>query len=303
MPFKIIRDDITKVTADAIVNTANPFPTYAGATDKSIYEAAGAAELLEERKKIGIIMPGEAAVTGAYKLSAQYIIHTVGPDWNGGSHGEMEVLASCIRKSLILASEHECESIAFPLIATGCYSFPKDIAIRIFTNVIYGFLMQSEMEVILVVYDQESLNISEKLFGQIEDHLSSEKDRIKNLKIKLQEAEMPFHDYLIDLMIRSNLTNPEIYHRANISKQHFSKIISNADYSPSKNTICALAIAMGLSLEESEILLNKAGYVLSDSVPLDIAIRYFIKNQMYNIIEDNIILYDNGLEQLGTITL
>lgn len=126
MPFQIIRNDITKVKADAIVNTANPEPKYAAGTDGAIYKAAGADKLLAERKKIGRIKCGDVAVTPAFNLKAKYIIHTVAPAWNGGNKGEFEALKSCYSRSLTKAAELGCESIAFPLIATGVYMFPKD---------------------------------------------------------------------------------------------------------------------------------------------------------------------------------
>ena len=125
MPFQIIRNDITKVKADAIVNTANPKPTYGGGTDSAIYKAAGEEQLLAERKKIGVIKCGDIAVTPAFNLKAKYIIHTVAPAWDGGGKGEFETLKSCYTKSLEKAHELGCESIAFPLIATGVYRFPK----------------------------------------------------------------------------------------------------------------------------------------------------------------------------------
>ena len=119
MPFRIIRTNLTKVHADAIVNTANPMPVFGDGTDRAIYMAAGAEELLAERRKIGAISRGEAAVTKAFRLPARFIIHTVGPVWQGGDHGEFETLRSCYRKSLFLAEQLGCQSIAFPLISTG----------------------------------------------------------------------------------------------------------------------------------------------------------------------------------------
>ena len=112
MPFQIIRNDITKVKADAIVNTANPEPKYAAGTDGAIYKAAGADKLLAERKKIGRIKCGDVAVTPAFNLKAKYIIHTVAPAWNGGNKGEFEALKSCYSRSLTKAAELGCESIA-----------------------------------------------------------------------------------------------------------------------------------------------------------------------------------------------
>ena len=145
MPFKIVRNDITKVTADAIVNTANPNPICGSGTDLAIYEAAGKEQLLAERTKIGKIVRGEIAVTGAYNLNAKYIIHTVGPVWEDGVHHEFDVLESCYRKSLQKAVELKCESIAFPLISTGVYGFPKDKALQIAVSVFSEFLLENEM--------------------------------------------------------------------------------------------------------------------------------------------------------------
>ena len=140
MPFQIIRDDITRVWADAIVNTANPDPIYASGTDHAVYMAAGADELLAEREKIGEIKVGEAAATPAFRLHARYIIHTVGPAWQDGKHGELEELASCYRSSLELAKTLNCESIAFPLISAGVYGFPKDRALGVALEAISDFL-------------------------------------------------------------------------------------------------------------------------------------------------------------------
>ena len=154
MPFQIIRNDITKVKADVIVNTANPKPVIGGGTDSAIYKAAGEEKLLAERQKIGHIARGEMAVTLAFDLKAKYIIHTVGPIWEGGNKGEFDILRSCYRKPLEKAAELGCESVAFPLIATGVYGFPKDKALQIAMSEISSFLMQDgiEMTVKLVVF-------------------------------------------------------------------------------------------------------------------------------------------------------
>ncbi len=171
LPFKIIRNDITKVKADAIVNTANPEPIYASGTDAAIYMAAGADELLAERRKIGRIAPGEVAVTDAFQLPAKYIIHTVGPAWVDGSHGEYDVLRSCYRKSLLIADQLGCESIAFPLIATGVYGFPKDQALEIALEIIREHLKDSDLNVVLVVFGRSSYQIAAGLTEQIEEYI------------------------------------------------------------------------------------------------------------------------------------
>ena len=171
MPFQIIRNDITKVKADAIVNTANPNVAVGSGTDSAIYHAAGEKQLLAERKKIGIMMPGEAAYTPAFNLDAKYVIHTIGPSWIDGNHNEREILYSCYKKSLDLAAELECKSIAFPLIATGVYGFPKDEALQIALAEINKFLLSHEMKVILVVFDRKAFELSSKLVGDIEEYI------------------------------------------------------------------------------------------------------------------------------------
>lgn len=171
MPFRIIRDDITRVRADAIVNTANPKPVYASGTDQAIYLAAGAEQLLAERRKIGEIHPGEAAVTHAFDLPARYIIHTVGPAWYGGDRGEYDILRSCYRKSLYLAEQLRCESIAFPLISTGVYGFPRDKALDIALESFREFLEDSEMEITLVVFDRKALELSSSRVAGVEQYI------------------------------------------------------------------------------------------------------------------------------------
>lgn len=176
MPFQIIRNDITKVKADVIVNTANPKPVIGGGTDSAIYKAAGEEKLLAERQKIGHIARGEMAVTSAYDLKAKYIIHTVGPIWEGGSKGEFDILRSCYRKPLEKAAELGCESVAFPLIATGVYGFPKDKALQIAMSEISSFLMQDgiEMTVKLVVFGDKAFRLSRNLFFQVESFITDE---------------------------------------------------------------------------------------------------------------------------------
>ena len=171
MPFSIVRNDITRVRADAIVNTANPQPVVGQGTDSAIYAAAGEEKLLAERRKIGAIEPGQAAATPAFDLGAKYIIHTVGPAWIDGEHGERETLQSCYRSSMALAASLECASIAFPLIATGIYGFPKDEALNIALAEIGRFLLTHEMHVTLVVFDRRALELSEDLIGGIEQYI------------------------------------------------------------------------------------------------------------------------------------
>ena len=171
MPFQTIRNDITRVKADAIVNTANPEPRVGRGTDSAVYAAAGEEQLLAERKKIGEIAPGQAVSTDAFKLQAKYIIHTVGPIWLDGDHGEREILHSCYEQSLALAARLQCASIALPLIASGVYGFPKEEALSIALAEIGKFLLTHEMKVILVVFDRKALALSKDLIGDIDQYI------------------------------------------------------------------------------------------------------------------------------------
>lgn len=181
MPFQIIRNDITNIRADAIVNSANPEPVYSRGTDGAIYQKAGAESLLAERRKIGRIEVGEAAVTPAFGMDARFIIHTVGPVWQGGGKGEAEDVRRCYRNSLCLAKEHGCESIAFPLLSTGTYGFPKGEALRIALSEISNFLSKEEMLVYLAVFDGESFELSGKLFEGIDSYIDENyvRDRLE----------------------------------------------------------------------------------------------------------------------------
>lgn len=176
MPFRIERNDITKVHTEAIVNTANPMPTVGSGTDAAVYTAAGIDLLLEDRKKIGIIERGEAAYTPGYRLFAtngiRYIIHTVGIRWQGGDKGEIEIMRNCYRNSLRIAKELNCKSISIPLLATGNYGFPKETALNIALDEISQFLFENEMEVILVVYDKESFKVSNKIFDGVQSFIN-----------------------------------------------------------------------------------------------------------------------------------
>ncbi len=171
MPLKIVRNDISRVRADAIVNSANKNPVCGGGAEYHIYEAAGRDELLAAREKVGTLEVAEVAVTPAFALSAEYIIHVVGPKWNGGESGEVSALADCYRNALEKALSLGCKSIAFPLISSGVFRFPKDGALKIALQAIGEFLQSHEMEVQLVVFDRKSFDVSEELCSDIQAYI------------------------------------------------------------------------------------------------------------------------------------
>ena len=168
MPLKIVRNDISKVKADAIVNSANKNPICGGGAEYHIYNAAGYDDLLKAREQVGTLKVAQIAVTPAFALDAKYIIHTVGPKWKGGDSGEALALANCYRGALDKAQQLGCQSIAFPLISSGVFKFPKDSALRIALDAIGEFLQTNEMDVMLVVFDRKAFEVSEELSSDIQ---------------------------------------------------------------------------------------------------------------------------------------
>lgn len=317
MPFKIVRNDITRVKADAIVNTANPNPVCVSGTDLAIYEAAGKAQLLAERTRIGKIARGDVAVTGAYNLNAKYIIHTVGPVWVDGEHHEFDILESCYRKSLQKAVELKCESIAFPLISTGVYGFPKDKALQIAVSVFSSFLLEHEMQVILVVFDKKSYQLSGQIVGEIDSYIDanypydgtetvesaiaepciSSADLV--LEDELANMGASFHDKLFELIDASHLDNKDVWKRANLDRKHFSKIQCDANYHPKKKTVMALCIALELDLKQSKDLLARADWAFSPSSKVDLIVQKAIIDKQYDIMQLNVTLFKYTNEILG----
>ena len=343
MPFEIVRNDITKMTVDAIVNTANPRAVIGLGTDSMIHEAAGPG-LLQARQEIGHIDMGQAAITPAFDLQAKYVIHTVGPVWDGGSYGEEGYLRSCYENSLRLALEYNCQSIAFPLISTGNYGFPKDKALQIAISAFSEFLLEHEMQIYLVVFDRTSFKLSEKLFQSVASYIdqhyvdactlaaygaveeSHARIRRRDMEIcesrcmqeemlpcapmaaskaasledMLKQTDAGFTETLLKLIDKTGKKDSEIYKKALLSKQHFSKIRNNPNYKPTKPTAISLALALELNLEETKDLIGRAGYALTNSSKFDLIIRYFIEQGNYNVVEINIALYEFDQALLGS---
>ena len=173
MPFQIVRNDITKMQVDAIVNPANPKPGYGPGIDTAVYTAAGVDNLLAKRQEIGEIDRGCSVITDGYNLPAKYIIHTVGTSWKGGDSGEEDVIRRCYKSVFALARENEIQSLAIPLLASGSYGFPKGIALRIALSEIESFMADSDMDVYLVVFDEKSVSLSSELYGDIDEYIDN----------------------------------------------------------------------------------------------------------------------------------
>ena len=304
MPFEIIRNDLTSIAADAIVNTANPEPVIGAGTDEAIYAAAGREELLQARQKIGPLKPGQCAVTPAFHLPAKYIIHVCGPRWLDGFHAETIVLMSCYTSCLKKAEELHCQSIAFPLISSGTYGFPKDQAVSAAASAIYAYLMKKDMQVILTVFDADSYTVSEKLFPGIreviDDTYAQKHAHVRLSSLSSVTADSGFTGLLQQYMRRKHLKPARVYRGANLSKQTFSKILLHPESHPTRNTVMALCIGLQLEEREAERLMAAAGYAFIPHDRFDSCIRYFLRHHQYNIVEDNIVLSENGLPLLGS---
>ena len=202
MPLEIIRNDITRMSVDAIVNAANESLLGGGGVDGCIHRAAGP-ELLTECRTLGGCKTGSAKLTKAYHLPCRYVIHTVGPVWHGGKYGEREALISCYRTSLALAKQHGCETIAFPLVSSGIFGYPKDQALRVAVDTISEFLTENDMTVYIVIFDRAGYRISSKLFSAItayiddhyvEEHTDFRREQLRRRRLQKVSANMVCED-------------------------------------------------------------------------------------------------------------
>lgn len=428
MPFHIIQGDITRVRVDAIVNAANRSLLGGGGVDGAIHRAAGP-RLLEECRTLHGCETGEAKVTLGYDLPAKYVIHTVGPIWNGGSCGEEELLRSAYRNSLNLALEKHCESVAFPLISSGVYGYPLEQALDVAVSTIREFLSENEMDVTLVIFDRRSFRINKDLHSELSgfvdhvydngnagisggaippqaaaaqampdgammqammgnaaatqamrcapsaplgdsdalaQHAEAKKERrslfsplkkssakravcdssmreesaggaataeepvcgapvrepvceeeadlecldeevcygvTESIRVKddlaeaLRNLDESFSQALLRMIDARGMKDSECYKKANIDRKLFSKIRSDVNYRPSKQTVLAFAVALELDLTETRAFLQKAGFALSRSSKADVIVEFFIANGIYDMysINEALFAYDQNL--------
>lgn len=335
---------------DAIVNTTNEEMVGYSGVDLAVHTAAGPM-LDAECKKIRPLGLGTAKITGAYNLDAKYIIHTSGPVWRGGLAGESIILRSCYIESLKLAVANGCESVAFPLISSGAYGYPKDRVLKFAIQIISEFLFEHELNVYLCVYDRKSYEFSRTVFDEISELINDDcaeeqtadfsseielfesrtffnrirrKDKLaaseppmcasmpapqsaeyssvgdKTLEEYMKAMDKSFAYKLFDYIDAKGMTDVECYKKANVDKKTFSKIKCNPDtYKPSKQTAVAFAIALELTLDETQDLLASAGLTLSRSFIFDKIIRYYLQKGVYDIFEINEALFEFDQMLLG----
>ena len=341
MPFTIVRQDITKMKVDAIVNAANTDLAMGGGVCGAIFKAAGAQKLQAACDEVAPVKTGEAAITPAFALPSKYVIHAAGPVYRHWNAAQSEILLrSAYTNSLRLAYDNKCSSIAFPLISSGIFGYPKDEALSVASSAIRDFLFDHDMDVYLAVFDRTAFIVSEKLLGAVESYIDEhyveehrvyrrelldvEREALSDDAIMSYNAPMPsmaqpkatsqqsagiddlvgnldepFASTLLRLIDAKGKTDVEIYKRANIDRKLFSKIRTGKGYTPGKRTIVALAVALELSLAETDDLLERAGYALSHSQKFDVIVEYFIVSGKYDIFEINEVLFKYDQPLLG----
>lgn len=316
MALKIVRNDITNMAVDAIVNAANKTLLGGGGVDGAIHKAAGP-KLLEECKTLRGAETGQAKITKGHNLKANHVIHTVGPIYGACGGKEEALLQACYRNSLNLAKDHKLKTVAFPLISAGAYGYPKDQALKVAMSTISEFLMDNEMDVYIVVFDKKSFGFSSKIAANIKQYIddnyveaktahfsyASRRDIFEECKelnqmamplsdIAFDQLEDTFSERLIRLIDKAGKSDVEIYKKANIDRKLFSKIRSNKDYHPKKETAISFVFALELSLDEAKDLLLTAGYAISNSSKFDLIIKYHLENKIYDINEINAALFE-----------
>ena len=396
MPLTLIRQDITQLHVDAVVNAANERLRAGGGVCGAIFNAAGREELQAACDQIGHVDTGSAVATPGFKLPARHIIHTAGPIWRGGTMGEPELLASCYRSSMVLARKLGDESIAFPLISAGIFGYPPEEALKVATDTIRAYLKDDpDLEVTLCLFDRRATRLSRTLFGQISEYVDdnyvdsspyrrnerqreqdlmlsqsvgtgipdaapsapaapqyaaapsypdsareaepaareSALERIKrrlgkrpkheaakpsvqtdampmyegsaasmpaatSLEDMLAHLDAPFSETLFSMIDQRGLTDAQVYARANLSRQYFSKLRAGS-INPSKRAVLSLAIALELSLDETRLLLERAGHALTHASKFDVIVEWFIRAGHYDIFDINEALFAFDQPLLG----
>lgn len=307
MPFKIVRDDITRMKVDVIVKAVSPEPACGQGAGSAVWEKAGPKGI--------------------------YIIRAVGPVRREGECGEA-VIRRCYENSLRLAEAHGCKSIAFPLIFPGTQGGPTQEDFEAAVSAIGGFLAGAEMLVYLVVLEGESFALSSGVFSgvksYIQEHYAEKKTdteysapqalpvpvayaafpereercrktavSVRSLEAAVAQLGETFQERLLRLMDQRGMTEVELYKRANLDRKLFSKIRCNVHYRPKKITAIALAVALGLNLDETKDLLSRAELALSPSSKFDLIIQYFIEREIYDIYTINLALFEHDQPLLG----
>ncbi len=378
MPFSIVRNDISRVHADVLVNAANVRLAPGGGVCGALFSAAGFDEMRAACEAIGGCATGDAVATPAFNLPARWCVHAVGPIWRGGRAHEEELLRRCYRSAFARAVELGARSVAFPLISAGIYGFPVERALAIAREEVAAFLRHhDEVALTLVVFERAVVQMGNALVEQVQEYIDDEyvdsssfmrrdmgelerelqwtEDASAPLSVEMAEPvalpeclqeddasiaaprpfvaanirmpgaampgapsragatldaeiaqlvatlDAPFSTTLLALIDARGMTDAEVYHRANISRQLFSKIRGNESYRPSKQTVVALAIALELDMSATQDLLARAGFTLSKSSKFDVIVRFFIERGIYDLFQLNEVLFAYDLPLVGSV--
>ena len=378
MPFSIVRDDISRVHADVLVNAANVRLAPGGGVCGALFSAAGFDEMRAACEAIGRCATGDAVATPAFNLPARWCVHAVGPIWRGGRAHEEELLHRCYRSAFARAVELGARSVAFPLISAGIYGFPVERALAIAREEVAAFLRHhDEVALTLVVFERAVVQMGNALVEQVQEYIDDEyvdsssfmrrdmgelerelqwtEDASAPFSVEMAEPvalpdclqeddasiaaprpfvaanirmpgaampgapsragatldaeiaqlvstlDAPFSTTLLALIDARGMTDAEVYHRANISRQLFSKIRGNESYRPSKQTVVALAIALELDMSATQDLLARAGLTLSKSSKFDVIVRFFIERGIYDLFQLNEVLFAYDLPLVGSV--
>lgn len=378
MPFSIVRDDISRVHADVLVNAANVRLAPGGGVCGALFSAAGFDEMRAACEAIGGCATGDAVATPAFNLPARWCVHAVGPIWRGGRAHEEELLRRCYRSAFARAVELGARSVAFPLISAGIYGFPVERALAIAREEVAAFLRHhDEVALTLVVFERAVVQMGNALVEQVQEYIDDEyvdsssfmrrdmgelerelqwtEDASAPLSVEMAEPvalpeclqeddasiaaprpfvasnirmpgaampgapsragatldaeiaqlvatlDAPFSTTLLALIDARGMTDAEVYHRAYISRQLFSKIRGNESYRPSKQTVVALAIALELDMSATQDLLARAGFTLSKSSKFDVIVRFFIERGIYDLFQLNEVLFAYDLPLVGSV--
>lgn len=328
MPLTFLHQNIVDIKVDAIVNAANTNLLKGSGVCGAIFNAAGMNQLHEACQKLAPIETGQAVITSGFNLPSKYIIHAVGPIYKDGLQNEKQLLSDAYINSMKCAIDNHCESIAFPLLSSGIYGYPKAEALSIATDSIKSFIETHELDVYLMIYDLNTFEVDKELLNQINEYLqfNYEEEALELKQVLYRESQSsagPFYEEdkassfekedepwlshldesfsqsLLKLIDLKGKTDIEVYKKANLDRKLFSKIRSDKSYMPSKTTALALAIALELSFEETNDLLRCAGFTLSNSQKLDVIVTYFIKHKDYDIYKINTVLFSYDLKTLG----
>ena len=329
MPFSIVRGDIARVEADVVVNAANERLAPGSGVCGAIYAAAGYDDMLAACRELGGCPTGEAVVTPGFALPACWCVHTVGPVWGGGASGEERALRSCYRSVFREVVRLGATSVAYPLISAGVYGYPAEGALAVAREETRAFLeAHDDVDVMLVVFDDDVIwrgsELAREVAGLVDgdDGVGLEPDALvleeaalapssevrahrsrvpTSLDERLATLDPTFSETVLALVDGRGMTDAEVYHRANLSRQLFSKLRGNPGYRPAKATAVALCMGLGLDLDEAEDLLARAGYALSSSSASDVVVRWFLERGIHDVLRLNEVLFAYGLPLVGSV--